>query len=250
MRRIWVLIILFFAGLAVFMTVTLPLSFVLEKAEIERAGLSWQSASGTIWHGEVAALSYAGQPIGNVEIKARFLTFLKGGVGGDFKLAGPAGNATGSFSGGRARFQLDKLDGTVMLGNIVFLRPDIRRVDGGIEMREGHIEFEDGRCTGASGTITSDVFTKLAAAYDMTASQLTGEIACLEGDLAVTMTGTLEDGGIARFQARLSFDKPSTARVHLQTGNADLALGLAEYGFAEDATGLVWQEEFSFLEGI
>jgi hypothetical protein len=84
----------------------------------------------------------------------------------------------------------------------------------------------------------------------VSASVLSGALACEDEAVKLSMSGTLDGGDLVTAEARLSIYSASNVKAHVQTDDARLAIGLAAFGFIDDATGLVYQHELSALKGF
>lgn len=251
MKRVLGLGLLFLVVLLGALAATLPLGFVLEQADLRRAGLVWDSAQGTIWKGQVTGLSYAGQTIGTVSLTAHPAGLIAAKLSYDVELSGPAGEGKGHVQLRRKRYEIKNFNGVLRAGQLIYLAPDLRQTDGEVRFEAVKLDVRQGDCQAASGRITSNVLMRLADQLGgLVGGQMTGEVTCEGPMLVARMEGSLEGSDQVRASARLGVREPSELEVRIGASDPLLAQGLLAYDFSPEAEGFVYRKTVNGFERL
>lgn len=251
MRRISVLAGLFGIAFSGFLCANIPLSFAMKISGAKAGGLNWQEARGTMWNGALSGVAFQGrQSLGTIGLKAKPLAFLRGQVGYEFDWQSLAGQGAGNIFWGFGTIRVSDLDLRLQLAALADLRPDVRDTNSSVIIENASVSLKDQNCSTAAGALSSDVLAKLALRFNASATELTGNINCNDGDVQVLMQGQLGQSDVVTGDARVRLNSASSFKAHVQTNDVALGLGLAQYGFTEDATGYVFQQEAILLEGL
>lgn len=249
MRKLF-LVLLFVLVIAGTVAMNTPLEFVLEKSGAKRLGLNWDEANGTWRTGRLTGVQYAGQPIGNINLDLQPAAFLAGQVAYDVDWQGSPGRGTGKVSIGRTAVKLNDINGQVQFEALRYLVDEVRASGARLTLQDGQIAFVDGACQEASGRVSSDVLTRMAAPYRQDASQFIGDIAC-DGDmLELFGSGSIGEAGSVTGNIRMGINEMSTLRVEISGADGGLGIALLDYGFEPSELGYMFEHSFQFMEGL
>jgi general secretion pathway protein N len=199
--------------LALFLLGTLPLRLALAGTAITA-----HSASGSLWHGQLAAAAWRGFAIGDVDLGLSPLALLTGVRRVDFTTPTLSGRValTGPDVG------LEGLTGTAAPGHIAGVPVNtVRFTDFGAD-------FGSGRCQTAGGSLSIDIGGALAGN-----GSFTGTPRC-DGDRLLLPLQA--DNG--RLELRVSGDGRYAATISIDNVEAAARPGLLATGFQPTPTGL------------
>ena len=249
MRR-FSLIFLFVVSLLMFAVVTMPLGFLLGKSGARQAGFTWQAAQGGIFNGKISGARFGAQPIGDVELAFTPSSLLRAKLGYKFQWGGPTGTGAGHIALNRSDLTISDLDADFQLAEFVYLIADIRNTNGKASIQNGVVSMNEGSCNQASGSVISDIVTKVAARYDTQASQLSGALSCDTDALQLAMEGSIAQEGKLTTKLRLDLLGASNFEANVDTRDPLLIAGLSSYGFQEGPNGVVFRDELTLSKGF
>ena len=249
MKRFF-LIILFLLVLIGTLVINTPLSFVLDKAGAQTVGLRWSAAEGTVFQGKLSGASYAGQQIGDIELKARMATLVIGKLGYDVIWQGAPGQGNGTLIVGRQSFELADFNGQVRLDQLRYLANEIRATGARLTLREASLRFADGACSEAAGDVSSDVLTRFAERFGQDAGVFQGEITCDGPMLQVDGMGDFGVEDEITAQLRIGMKEVSSLQALVRTLDDRIGGALIAYEFEPVAEGYMFKRDFSVLEGL
>jgi len=222
----------------------------LEKSGASQAGFTWQAAQGGIFNGKISGARFGAQPIGDVELAFTPSSLLRAKLGYKFKWDGPTGIGAGHISLNRSDLTISGLDADFQLAEFVYLIADMRSTNGQASIQNGTVSMNEGACSQASGTVTSDLVTKVAARYDTEASQLSGTLSCDASALQLAMQGNISQDGQLTTKLRLDLLGASNFEANVDTRDPLLIVGLSSYGFQEGPNGVVFRDELTLSKGF
>lgn len=245
MKRAWLTIIfvLVFIGTLIG---TMPLSFVLERAGLSRAGLNWQHAAGTVFNGEITGLSLGTQFLGTLHLSFKPRALLGGQLGFEARLDGPAITGTADISFRRNGADIADLNGAARIDKLAYLAGDVRALGGEIEVSsmDADLNLAELACIRASGEVRSDMLERIARDLaDQQASDLTGKIGCRSGALTLSMAGIASQSDPVTVNGELSAKDRSWVEVQVSTFDAVLGAGLDLYGFEQTGDVYIMRQE-------
>lgn len=220
---------LIFAGcFTAVLIATLPLPTVLQALDLDGRGVSYSRASGTVWNGTIAGLSWRGQPLGDAAVALKPLSLFLGRLGMDFALDG--GTVTGqgfvalSFGG----IVADDLALSADVANLPLLLP----LAGKVAMDLEHAVVSRAGCRHVAGTISTDALVNRPAGLPWTGPKLAGSVTCSEGVISVPLQG---DTGADSVTVALTLDPSGMfgIRIDARTPNQALVSALSAVGFTE-----------------
>ena len=192
MRRLF-LSTVFLGTFACALAACVPLSFVMKKSGLSGQNVSWQQARGTIWHGQVTGLTVRDERAGAVEVNFSLMRMLQGQPGHRLTWSGPSGHGTalaGVFG-----------DGVHIQDGQAAVTFDATRISAAFPARTVSLRLSDVRmgigregCRSASGDAETDALAQISAAYGASWPELTGFLACEQGELIISLTGKAADG--------------------------------------------------------
>lgn len=208
---------------------TLPLSFVLRTLDLPAQGLSYARASGTVWNGEVAGLSWRGNDLGAAKIALRPLAMLLGRIGANVDFDG-RGVITG---GGHIALtpwgvMIDNLSVSAEVANLPILLP----LSGKISVDIAHADVRTGGCRKIEGAAKTDALMHRPAGLAWQGPELTGPIECRGGAVVIPLTGGAENQAIA-VAMTLGPDGSFGIRVEARAPDSAVASVLSAIGFVE-----------------
>ena len=247
MSRVPALISLFVMALLVCLVVTMPLAFVLKPPSGTNADFQWEKTSGTVWNGTLYGLLFRSQQsLGDIDLAARPLALFGGELGHDFIWNGAPGQGTGALFLGRNSVRVSDANLQINIEGVIDLRTNIRNTNAVVNISNANLAFKDDDCTSATGDISSDVLSKLAMRHNVQGTDLTGNISCVDDALLIAVRGQAGENDLVTADLHIRPNGVSSMKIHVQTADLALGLGLAQYGFEEDETGYVLQSAMSF----
>lgn len=219
-----------FAGcFALAVLVTLPLAFVLRTLDLPASGVSFSRASGTVWNGEVAGLSWRGNDLGGAKISFRPLSFLLGRLGATIAFDG-----TGIIKGAgyvaltpRGVF-VDDLSVSADVASLPILLP----LSGQISVQIAHADLRRGGCARVEGAATTDALMHRPAGLAWRGPELSGPIECRDGAIVIPLKGGAESQAVA-VAMTLGADGSFGIRVEARAPDSAVASVLSAIGFVE-----------------
>jgi hypothetical protein len=238
MRRAVSLILV---GLLVFLAAVLsrlPASLVLDRLPTD---LTYASASGILWRGELEGVRFRGQPVGRVTYRLKLLPLLTGRAAGAVTAEGPSlsGRGSVSYSAGLAALSDFTADLDFQgLGLRDFFGAPLAgsaRIDGNL------VRFGPQGCEEAAFNVTSDVLVRSLDAYGGDDLVLNGRGACEDGGLLLPLSADGEQGAV---DVRLTLSPGGEWVSSMRIAPADPRVGsfLQGAGFTK-ATNGAWSIE-------
>lgn len=242
MRKRTAIGILFGVSLIGTLLVTMPLSFALERSGVRNAGLSWQSAQGTILNGSLTGVRIGVQPVGVVNLKLRPSALLTGSVSYEMQWAGGAGTGNGVVGLGAKRIAFEDVTANLQLDQLVGLVAEARRAGGRLTINAESVVLQNGDCLEAAGTVSTDAVTRFAASYGQAAGEFTGSLSCDGPMVLLDMSGDVGQD-IATAQLRVGTAEASSLEARVEQAEPDIAAALLFYGFETDGDDVIFRQE-------
>jgi hypothetical protein len=229
-----------------------PLEPLLRLAGVERRGLAFERAAGTIWDGEVAGLRVGPERLGDVRLGLDRASLLRGKLRAAFEIRGPL----------RARGTLEhRLGGGWLLEDSVLavsmtdmgdLHPGLKDRGGELIAQLDRAQLDGARtCMTAEGTAQTDVLSRAAgegALGGWRGPLLEGAIACEGGDLVLRLAGADERARVAA-EARIDLATGSTFVARVETEDPDVRIALGALGFLESDGAFAYTKDTAFTDG-
>ncbi len=224
-RQLAVIFILCFAAVAV---ATLPLSAALRAVDLDARGLAYSWASGTVWNGEVADLSWRGQPLGDAKVALKPAALLLGRLGMDVALSGAAVTGQGFIALTMGGIVADDLTLSANVADLPLLLP----LTGKVALDLDYAALSRGGCRRIEGTINTDALVHRPAGLAWRGPELGGSIACVDGAIEIPLKG---ESGSDSVTVALTLDPGGAfgVRIDARTPNQTLLSALSAVGFKE-----------------
>ncbi|PWE17108.1 hypothetical protein DDZ18_10440 [Marinicauda salina] len=230
------------AGLGVFVAALVAFlpARALYAAALRPAGVEADHVTGPVWNARAYRVRFAGQPFAEADLALAFLPLLTGAARLEAELRDESALGRGTLVARPGALTLTDAS----------LAAEIRRLPGLAELPAPQTErvyaeierltFRDGRCEGASGTISTQLLARLGGRYDVALPEITGAFGCAGEAVAVTfegasaaldLTGSVRlDADGYRWTAEAGTEEPGVIAVLI-------ALGFEETGAAWRAEG-------------
>ncbi len=239
---------LFIVAFSVSVLMMMPLSWAFDKAGLGQAGLRWERMQGSIFKGKAFGLSYGNQPIGDVDLRASLNSLSRKAIAYDVKLDGPGVTAEGLVAFNSKLVSLDGFAAMISVQGLVDVVPEIRETDAKVNLQDVNIGFRDNICVTASGTISSDLLTKIVEMQvGLNAGELAGSLVCDEEKLLLTMEGAFELSDRVTVNMRLGWQELSDVEIRVHTTTEIVAEQLLNIGFLSEAGTYVFREQVDFF---
>lgn len=249
--RGFALVLIFIGAFVVTLGASAPLAPLLQLAGLEARGLAYDSASGSIWRGEVAGLRVGPERLGDVRLTLAPAALLQGKLQARFEAAGPL------RASGAAEYALG---GDWLLRDAVFVvsMTDLGRLHPELKDRGGEFRADlalaevnaAGDCVYAQGLARTDVLTHAggSAMGVWRGPALEGAIACEGGDLVVRLNGADASARVV-VEARIDLTTGSTFLATVETEDPAVRLALGALGFAERDGSFAYAVDTTFTDG-
>ena len=224
----------------------LPLSAIINWADLRAQKVDWYKASGTIWGGELEALHYNGHYLGKFRQRTSLLGILTAKISSRYSLTGGPALSTGkvtvtpwgSVSVENAQIQLD-----LSRFNIrdAFDAP----MRGQLELRIRKLQFSANQCRHAEFEIWTNALRSSAARYGGEGFDLSGQGRCEDGKILIPIAGQGENEAVfldVEVDAAFNYE----ARLRIQSRTPDLIAALKLYGFDTQGEDLVLIQRGNF----
>lgn len=178
---------IFALAVGVLLIALTPLRWALHAAGADQRGLAAQSATGTVWRGELKAARMGGVELGDVGLGLDIPGLFLGGGRAWFNAKAPI-SARGviALTGSRA---IGGLHASLPLDAVMAHAP----VRGRLTLKDVDLEFRRGACSSAKGQVTLDQMSLPGGAPLAPSLVLSGEPSCRDGMVVAPLSG-LADG--------------------------------------------------------
>lgn len=214
--------------------VSLPTSFVMEQVRKQDSRIGYSVASGTIWNGEVRGLRVSSQPVGDLTLKADWMSLFTGGLASELSVFGDG-------IAGRGKLKLG-LTGTVRISDLrvsgstsdlVSIRPEIRELNGQFTFDAQDIRLGNGECRSASGTVWTDILTRMESQWRWAGPELAGPLTCQNGQFVLQLAGTNSVGESVSASLEFGLDAHGQFQAIIENGRQRTQNALSMLGFVE-----------------
>ncbi len=220
---------IFFAAFAVFITFTLPITVVVSWFNLERLGVSYGRAEGTVWAGSVENVAWRGVSLGDVQFAFRPSALLLGRASISVEVDG-----SGALAGGaiieRGMGKLFRVRDAVLTAQVDQL-PVLVPVSGSVALNIIEATFDTGGCRSVDADLQTDALARPSNGLDWAGPVLSGTASCVEGAVLIPLTGR-EGSEAVSLAMTLQHDRTFNLRASVNTGNDALAFMLGAIGFS------------------
>jgi hypothetical protein len=233
------LALLFVGCVALFIVAGTPFLAVITALGLERAGISYSRAEGTLWSGRLTNVYWRDTAVGEMALRPLPFAILLGRLSIDVVLEGGAVQGRARIS--RGVFAPLALRDVTISADLSTL-PVMMKLAGRIEASLAELVLGPRGCMRAQGRLTTDALTHGVADAPWRGPGLSGEVGCKGGALIVPLSGS--DGTqTVDVLMTLHPDRSFDVRVELDTADPAMTQLLPALGFRRDGGMLVLEQE-------
>lgn len=241
MRKL-LLLLVFVLVLAASLLAFTPLGFVLSQSGIGGAGVGWAKADGTLLKGRISGLYVGSQPLGDVSLSLRPASLLSLRPAYDIQWGGAGGRGTGVITLSRSALTGSDIRMQQEIGALEGLAPPVRAMGGSLRLNDGTFRLTQTGCESASGTLSTNTLTTLAAQYGRQFGEVAGPISCDGGAFIVEMAGESAVGDRVEIDARAAIAGQSDFAVEAETQDTQIIIALQQVGFVRENGRFVYRQ--------
>ncbi|MEM9572200.1 MAG: type II secretion system protein N [Pseudomonadota bacterium] len=241
MRRLLLLLlfVLFLFGGVIAFT---PLGFILGQSGAGGLGVGWAKADGTLLNGRISGLYVGTQPIGDVSLELRPLSLLTLRPSYDIQWGGAGGQGTAVLTLSRSALTGEDVRMRQEIGALEGLDPAVRAMGGSLDVTDGAFRLTQTGCQSASGQLSTNTLTTLAAQYGRQFGEIAGPISCEDGAFVLAMEGSSPSNDRVKIDARASLAGQGEFATRVQTQDAQIIIALTQIGFARENGEFVYRQ--------
>ena len=229
-KVILVIVVALGVGLAI-----TPARFAIDQVRKSDPAVSYASASGTVWNGQVRDVMYGIQPVGNVSFNTIWSALLQAAFASHVELTGGSITGQGVVSAGLGEtYHIPEFRVRGSTRDILNLQTEIRNLNGQFTVNVSDVRIEDDQCLSANGTVWTDILTRTETSWSWRGPELTGPISCENGQLHLALLGESETGERVTANLQLGLDASGSFFAEVFTQNMDTANALSLLGFVSE----------------
>ena len=233
------LIAVFAVASFVFTAASVPFSAIVGLFELDRVGISYARAEGTLWRGHLSDVYWRDAPVGQVMIRPVLSALLSGKFSLAFVVDGRVVEAEGKIVWGLfSQFRIQD----VRLSADLAALPVFIKLGGRLDLALTEIEFGAGGCKLGKGRLHTDALTHSLAGLAWSGPALTGEIRCDDGVLILPLSGG-DAAQDARLLMQVKPDHKFDVRVDVDILDPVMTQLLPQFGFYREGGTLVLKQE-------
>lgn len=223
------LIFIFSAAFAVLSIASIPFSAAISWLGVERFGVSYERAEGSIWHGTLKGAAWRDVHLGDIDVVLKPLSLFIGRASAHVDVVNSG--AVNGFA--NVEYALDS---TVTVRDAALTvqvdqMPTLLPVDGEIALSVREAKFDERGCTYLDADLQTDALTQSPNNFDWRGPILSGTASCLDGTVVIPLDGRI-DKELISVAMRVQRDRTFNIRVSVNTENGLLAALLGSAGFA------------------
>ncbi|MEO1188141.1 MAG: type II secretion system protein N [Pseudomonadota bacterium] len=241
MRKLF-LLILFIVMLVIGVFAFTPLGFVLGQSGAGGLGVGWAKADGTLMKGRISGLYVGTQPIGDVSLELRPLSLLSLRPSYDIQWGGAGGQGTAVLTLSRSALIGNDVRMRQEIGALEGLDPAVRAMGGSLDISDGTFRLTQTGCSDASGQLSTNTLTTLAAQYGRQFGEIAGPISCDNGAFVIAMEGSSEANDRVLIDARAALTGQGEFATRVQTQDAQIIIALTQIGFVRENGEFVYRQ--------
>lgn len=241
MRRFLLLIIFVLILLGSLVAFT-PLGFVMQQSGVTKYGIGWAKVDGTLINGRISGLYAGTQPIGDVSLDLRPLSLLSLKPAYDVQWSGAGGQGTGELILSRNAFVVNDVHMRQEIGALEGLEPAVRAMGGSLDVSDGAFRLTSLGCEQASGTLSTNTLSTLAAQYGRQFGAISGPISCEAGAFVIALAGQSDVGDTVIIDARAALTGAGDFVTRVSTRDTQIILALTQIGFVRANGEFVYRQ--------
>ncbi|MEM9505232.1 MAG: type II secretion system protein N [Cyanobacteria bacterium P01_E01_bin.43] len=240
--RTLALLLIFLIILAGALIAYTPLGFVVSQSGVSAAGVGWAKVDGTLAKGRISGLYMGTQPIGDVSLTLRPMSLLTLQPSYDVQWGGAGGRGTGVLTLSRSALTGTDIRMQQEIGALEGLSGPVRAMGGSLRIADGTFRLTQTGCESASGTLSTDTLSTLAAQYGRQFGQIAGPVSCDAGAFIIAMAGDSEAGDRVEIEARAAFTGQSDFTTRIDTQDTQIIIALTQVGFQRENGQFVYRQ--------
>lgn len=244
MRKFLMLILFIFVLLAGLVAFT-PLGFIMQQSGVSNLGVGWAKVDGTLLKGRISGFYVGTQPIGDVSLELRPLSLLSLAPSYDVQWGGAGGQGTAILTVSRRALSAEEVRMRQEIGALEGLEPAVRAMGGILDINDGAFRLTQSGCERASGEISTNALTTLAAQYGRQFGSISGPVSCNTGSFVIAMQGQSDDGDQVNIDASAALTGSGDFATRVRTQDAQIILGLTQIGFVRENGEFVYRQSRS-----
>ena len=241
MRRL-LLLILFVLVLIAGVFAFTPLGFVLSQSGAGGLGVGWAKADGTLMKGRISGLYVGTQPIGDVSLELRPLSLLSLRPSYDIQWGGAGGQGTAVLTLSRSALMGEDVRMRQEIGALEGLDPAVRAMGGSLDVTDAAFRLTQTGCESASGQLSTNTLSTLAAQYGRQFGDVSGPIRCEDGAFVLAMEGASPTNDRVIIDARAALTGQGEFSTRVQTQDAQIIIALTQIGFQRENGEFVYRQ--------
>ena len=244
MRKLLLLVLFIIVLLGGLLAFT-PLGVVLNQSGASSLGVGWAKADGTLMKGRISGFFVGTQPIGDVSLELKPLSLLSLAPSYDVQWSGAGGQGTADLTLSRSALTAENIRMRQEIGALEGLEPAVRAMGGTLDINEGGFRLSQSGCETATGTLSTNALSTLAAQYGRQFGQISGPISCDTGAFVLAMEGRSNAGDQVNIDARALISGSGDFATRVQTQDTQIILALTQIGFAREDGAFVYRQSRS-----
>lgn len=231
-------IVVLLGGLVAFM----PLGFVMGQSGAGALGIGWAKTDGTLLKGRVSGFYAGTQPIGDVSLQLRPLSLLSLQPSYDVQWGGAGGQGTAVLTLSRSAVEAKALRMRQEIGALEGLEPAVRALGGTLDVENGQFRITRTGCETASGTVSTNALSALAAQYGREFGDISGPVTCEQGAFLLALTGQSDSGDRVEIDASAGLTGDGSFEARISTQDAPIIIALSQIGFVRENGQFVYRQ--------
>ena len=222
-----------------------PLGFVLSQSGASNLGVGWAKADGTLMKGRISGFYVGTQPVGDVSLELQPFSLLSLSPSYDIQWGGAGGQGTAVLKLSRTALTAENVRMRQEIGALEGLEPAVRAMGGTLDIEAGSFQLTQTGCNSASGELSTNALSTLAAQYGRQFGEIAGPISCDGGAFVLTMQGQSDEGDLVNIDARAALTGSGDFATRVQTQDAQIILALTQIGFVRENGEFVYRQSRS-----
>jgi len=222
-----------------------PLGFVLGQSGVGGLGVGWAKADGTLLKGRISGLYAGTQPIGDVSVELRPFSLLSLTPSYDVQWGGAGGQGTAILTLSRAALIGREVYVRQEISALEGLDPAVRAMGGNLDISGVAFRLSQTGCATASGQISTNTLSTLAAQYGRQFGEIAGPISCDSGAFVLALEGASDNGDQVAIDARAALTGQGEFLTRVQTQDAQIIIALTQIGFQRENGAFIYRQERS-----
>ncbi|MEL7110726.1 MAG: type II secretion system protein N [Pseudomonadota bacterium] len=244
MRRLLLLIIFVVVLIAAAFAYT-PLGFILGQSGVAGLGVGWAKVDGTLLKGRISGLYVGTQPIGDVNLELQPASLLSLRPSYDVQWGGAGGQGTAVLTISRSALTAKDVRMRQEIGALEGLDPAVRAMGGQLDVDGGGFKLTRTGCESATGQMSTNVLSTLAAQYGRQFGTVEGPISCDNGAFVLALEGSSQTNDRVIIDARAALTGQGEFATRVQTQDAQIIIALTQIGFARENGEFVYRQSRS-----